>query len=102
MEPFQMPTFTTRAPQFDNNPVVIGSPLSEMDQKREAYIKENALTYVAEAEVPSEIPGIKTQFLPYRPLEAQARTGPPSYKKAMAASYKCGEKWCLEHHDPQT
>ena len=53
----QKPDFSELKPQFDNFPKVIGSPLSEMDQKREEFIKENALNYVAEPEVPAEIPG---------------------------------------------
>ena len=43
--------------KFNNVPVKVGESLSEIDRKREAFIREHALTYKLEPVVPENIPG---------------------------------------------
>ena len=43
--------------KFNNTPVRVGDPQSEIDMKRDAFIKVNALTYNLQPAVPDNIPG---------------------------------------------
>ena len=43
--------------KFNNAPVRVGDPQSEIDMKRDAFIKANALTYNLQPAVPDNIPG---------------------------------------------
>ena len=43
--------------KFNNQPVKVGESLSEIDRRREAFIREHALTYKLEPVVPEHIAG---------------------------------------------
>lgn len=54
MEKLDLVTFDER---FDNVPETIGSGQSEIDQKRDQFIEENALTYNPAPAFPANIEG---------------------------------------------
>jgi hypothetical protein len=49
--------FKTFDERFENTPVTVGSEQSEIDNKRDAFIAENALTYKPTPVVPANVPG---------------------------------------------
>ena len=45
--------------KFDNRPVKIGPEWSDLEEKREFYIKENALKWELPIKIPNSIPGLE-------------------------------------------
>ena len=49
--------FKTFDERFENTPATVGSEQSEIDNKRDAFIAENSLTYRPTPAVPTNIKG---------------------------------------------
>lgn len=52
--------FKTFDERFENTPATIGSEQSEIDNKRDAFIAENSLTYCPTPVVPANVKGNPT------------------------------------------
>ena len=55
--------FKTFDERFENTPATVGSEQSEIDDKRDAFIAENALTYSPTPLVPQHVEG---KLFPFR------------------------------------